>query len=63
MTTVWVIAHDFCANRVGTLTSQAWPDPRVNGGSGKLRILKLCQVLWLGWGWNGAERYMESVYH
>ena len=32
------------------ICSQAWPDPRVNGGSGKLRIQKLCQVLWLGWG-------------
>ena len=41
-------------------SSQAWPDPRVNGGSGKLCVQKLCQVLWLGWGWNGAEHYMED---
>ena len=24
--------------------SQAWPDPHVNGGSGKLRIPNLCQL-------------------
>ena len=40
--------------------SQAWPDPHVNGGSGKLRIQKLCQVLWLGWSWSGAGDYMED---
>ena len=44
------------------LSSQAWPDPHVNGGSGKLRIQKLCQG-GAGMGLSIIWKTVESIYH
>ena len=34
-------------DRTDKTVSQAWPDPRIKGGSGKLRIPNSGRVIWL----------------